>query len=80
MLAVPARDDRKDAGCTLNIAGGNSGLTTALASGLCRRGCQEQRQHQSGNGEQTAHETQGQDFRTISHERSNRGRQVLKMR
>ena len=77
MLTVPACDGSKDACCTLNISGYHGGLTTALASGLCRRGCEEQRQHQSGNGEQTAHETQGQDFRTTSHERSQRGRQVL---
>ena len=80
MLAVSACDGSKDARCTLNIARGNSGLTTALASSLRRRGCEEQRQHQSGNGEQTAHQTQGQDCRTISHERSYRGRQVLKLR
>jgi hypothetical protein len=77
MLAVPARRDSENANTVLDAIGNNSDLPTATACRLGRRGCKEQRQHQSSNREQAAHETQGQDFRTISHERSNGGRQVL---
>lgn len=78
MLAVFARGDRKNVDGALSTTRNDRGLTTAPACRLDRPGCEEQRQHQSGNGEQAVHKTQGQDFRTISHERSNRARQVLK--
>jgi len=77
VLTVPTRRDGKHINRDLRAIGGDSGVVAARARRLGGRGCKEQRQHQSGNGEQTAHETQRQDFRMGSHERSNRERQVL---
>ncbi len=76
MLAVTIRCDRDHARSALCRVGRDSGLAVAHARRFDRRGCNEQRQQKRGNGNQTAHRTQGQHIRTISHERSEPERQV----
>ncbi len=62
MLAVPTIRRGCHVGGALRYRGFDGRRTAACTRRLDRRGCDEQRHQEGGNGKNTTHRTQGQDI------------------